>query len=80
MTYRVGDQLLLRLPVGMKQRLQERADKLRCPMASVVIRAIEEHLDRPDILDRLDRLEQLMGVTDGSEPVRHLHARLRTPL
>ena len=59
---RVGDQLLLRLPLGLKQRLQERAEKTSCPMSSIVIRAIQEHLDRPDILDRIARLEKLIGI------------------
>ena len=62
---RVGDQLLMRLPPGMKQRLQARADETGRPMSSEVIEAIEHHLARPCIIDRLARLEKLMGIGNG---------------
>ena len=64
MTHRVGDQLLLRLPPGMKQRLQERAEKSGRPMSSEVIEAIEHHLARPCFLERIARLEKMMGISD----------------
>lgn len=50
---RVGDQYLLRLPPGMRERLEQRAAANSRTMAAEVIEAIEQHLTRTDRVTQL---------------------------
>jgi predicted DNA-binding protein len=62
MSSRAGDQFMMRMPPGMRARLQREADKNRRPLAAEVIDAIRKHLDSPTILEHLD--ERLRRVED----------------
>lgn len=55
---RSGEQYLLRMPVGMRKRLEERADRTGHSVNTEIVMAIEEHLDKPTVLQRIERLEE----------------------
>jgi hypothetical protein len=60
----IGEQYLLKFPPGMRKRLQDRADQNGRSLAAEMIRALEDHLNRPSILDRLDRIERKLGIVE----------------
>jgi hypothetical protein len=46
----------------MKDRLAIRANASKRPMAAEVIEAIENHLSKPTILERIERIERKMRI------------------
>jgi len=58
---RTGEQYLFRFPEGMRKRLQARADTSARSLNAELIQAIEEYLQRPSVLDRLDKIESVIN-------------------
>jgi predicted DNA-binding protein len=55
-------QYLLKLPLDMRARMQKRADQAGRSLSAEILAAIEAHLKRPSIFDRVTRIEERLGL------------------
>jgi len=59
---RDGDQYMMRLPEGMRDRIKARADSAGRSMAAEIICALEQYLDKPSLLNRVERIERYLSL------------------
>ena len=66
-----ADQFLLRLPDGLRARIEERANESGRSLNTEIIAAIEHHLTRANLFDelvaRVDKLEQRVNQPVGGQ-------------
>jgi predicted DNA-binding protein len=59
---REGDQYLLRLPPGFRERLRQRAAENSRSVKAEIVKAIESYLDADDLVKRVERIEKHLGI------------------
>ena len=65
MSERTGEQYLLRLPPGMRKRLQRRADMNGHSLSYEIVAALAHHLTKPSLETRVLMLENKLRAMEG---------------